>query len=821
MCILVSKFPRWLFLLLLLQPGRAQTGIIGTTAAEEALARLNVAGSVLMIAAHPDDENNAILAYFARGRHYRTAYLSATRGEGGQNLIGPEQGELLGLIRTQELLAARQVDGAGQFFTRGVDFGFTKTASETLAKWGHDRILSDMVWVIRRFRPDVATMSFSGTPRDGHGQHQASAMLAKEAFAAAADPARFPEQLRYVQPWQAKRLVYHPFFAQTQGEAARIDAGTFDPVLGRSYAELAGLSRSMHRSQGMGAAQPKGPSVRYFVTVAGAPAHDDVFEGIDTTWNRLPGGAPVGRILAAAQAAFDPHHPAKTIPALLEARPLIAAIKDPWAAIKLTELDETVALCAGLWLDAAAADWEATPGSQVTVRLTALNRSPFSLVLRRVELEGMGQRTTEDAGGAALAYNQAFTRELRRPVPASEPWSQPYWLVKPRQGDAYTVDDQRLIGEPENPPVLQACFVIDAGGQNIELLRPVRYRWVDHVLGERTRALAIVPPVTVNLPRDVVLFPSAARKTLQAAVGSAAPAAGEVRVDTRNGWSAQPATRPFQVARAGEEREVEFEIAPPPATGESSATLAAVSGGQTVSSGMQVISYPHFPPQVYFPPAAARLVRADVRVGARRIGYVMGAGDQMPDSLRQLGCEVVLLAPADLQQRPLAGFDAIVTGVRAYNVRADLRAAQPRLLDYVHNGGTLVVQYNVLDNSLAGVSLGPYPITIGRDRVTVEQAPVSFPDPQSPLLRAPNLITGRDFEGWVQERGLYFASQWDPRYQTVMECRDADEKPLAGGELWTRYGKGVYIFTAYSWFRQLPAGVPGAYRLFANLLSAK
>ncbi|HWQ52860.1 MAG TPA: PIG-L family deacetylase [Bryobacteraceae bacterium] len=784
----------------------------GAVAIEQALGRLNVLGSVLMIAAHPDDENNVVLAWFARGRHYRTAYLSATRGEGGQNLIGPELGEQLGLIRTQELLAARRVDGAAQFFTRAVDFGFSKSASETLQKWGHEQTLSDMVWVIRRYRPDVITATFSGTPRDGHGHHQAAGILAREAFEAAADPARFPEQLRHVQPWRATRLVHHPYFAEPAPGDVRIDGGEFNPVLGRSYAEIAGLSRSMHRSQAMGSPQPKGPSIRYFVTMAGESARKDVFDGIDTTWNRLPGGAAIGRILSAAAASFDPQNPVKTIPALLQARPLIAAIRDPWAAVKLAELDETVALCAGLWLDAEADRWAATPGSTLNVTLVALNRSSFPLALAAVDLNGLGARTTEDGAQATLPYNQAFTRQVPRDVPAGQPVSQPYWLEHPRRGDAYPVDDQQLIGLPENAPVLEARFRVIAAGQTLELARPVRYRYVDPVLGELRRPLVIVPPAAVNVSRDVLVFPNPAARKLAVEVAAQAPAEGELRLDTAAGWSATPSSQPYRAA-SGQRHTFEFQIAPPSRETNGRAGFAA--------SGMRVIAYPHIPPQVWFPPAEVRLVRADIRLTPRRIGYVMGAGDEMPDALRQLGAEVVLLASGDLEQRNLAEFHAIVTGVRAYNVRPDLRANHPRLLEYVKNGGTLLVQYNVLDRSLEGVSIGPYPITIGRGRVSLEEAPVRITDAQSPLLQAPNAITPRDFEGWVQERGLYFASQWDPRYRTVLETSDPGEKPMAGGELWTRYGKGIYIFSAYSWFRQLPAGVPGAYRLFANLLSAK
>lgn len=817
MSILRSTFLCCLSLLLVFRPARGEPEWSGTPAIEQALARLNVLGSVLMIAAHPDDENNVVLAWFARGRHYRAAYLSATRGEGGQNLIGPELGVELGLIRTQELLAARRVDGALQFFTRAIDFGFSKSADETLATWGRDRILADMVWVIRSFRPDVITATFSGTPRDGHGHHQAAGILAREAFEAAGDPARFPEQLSHVGPWRARRLVHHPYFAQPGPGAIRFDGGAFNPVLGRSYAEIAGMSRSMHRSQAMGSAQPKGPAPRHFVVLAGEPARNDVFEGIDTTWGRIPGGSEIGRILGEAAAAFEPRNPAAAIPALLRARPLIAALSDPWAAIKLRELDEAVALCAGLWLDAEADRWDATPGSEIAVRLVALNRSIFPLSLAGIEIEGFGARTSEDAGNAALLYNQPFSREIRRSVPAGQPYSQPYWLVRPRQGGAYDVADQRLIGLPENPPVLEAHFRVLAGGTELRFTRPVRHRFIDPVYGERYRPLEVVPPLAVNLPRDVIVFPTGAARELPVEVAAPPAAAGEARLRMTSGWSAAEDALPF----ASGNRSLAFRIVPPAAAGAGEARVSASSGGAEVTVGMRVISYPHIPPQVWFPSADARLVRADIRLAARRIGYVMGAGDEMPGALRQLGAEVVLLSAQDLQQGDLAALDAIVTGVRAYNVRQDLRAAQPRLLEYVRGGGTLVVQYNVLDRSLAGVSLGPYPITVGRGRVSVEDAPVRVTDAASPLLAAPNRITPRDFEGWVQERGLYFPSQWDSRYRTVLETHDPGEPPLPGGLLWTRYGKGVYIYTAWSWFRQLPAGVPGAYRLFANLLSAR
>jgi LmbE family N-acetylglucosaminyl deacetylase len=823
------------FLLAALAPLPAQRSFPGAIEIEQSLHKLNELGSVLMIAAHPDDERTGVLAYFARGRHMRTAYLSVTRGEGGQNLIGSEQGAQLGIIRTQELLAARQIDGAEQFFTRAIDFGFSKTAAETLEKWGHDRILSDMVWVIRRYRPDVVFLVFSGTPRDGHGQHQVSAILGKEAYQAAGDPARFPEQLKYVQSWHARRLIHSGWELQGAGQGGRggrggqppppgvpqIDTGTFNPILGYSYEELATMSRSMHHSQGTGAMRRPGPAPAGFSVIEGDPAAADLFDGIDTTWNRLPGGAAVAPILDQAVRDFEPEHPEKTIPRLAQARSLIAAIADPLAKIKLAELDETIAQCAGLWVEAQARSAEVTPGSQLGVTATVLNRSTAEVTLEGARVEGIWNEALPD-GPRKLAYNQSATVEFSRQVPPSQPYSQPYWLIAPPSGDVYTVDDQTLIGLADTPPVVQVRLRLTVGGAPVELVRPVRYRYASRAEGERVRPLVVVPAVAVNLPDDVAVFPTEApRKVAVAVKANVANAAGELHLDVPAGWKAEPRSQPFMVAAAGEQQEIAFEVQPP--SGETTATLRVVAtvGGREIASGMQVISYPHFPAQTLFPPSGVKLVRANIRVAARKIGYIMGAGDEMPGALRQLGLDVTLLSQPDLEQGDLSRFDAIVAGVRAYNVRADVRANQARLLEYVRNGGTYVVQYNTGEDSL---NMGPYRFAVPpgtRYRVTVEEAPVTFPHADSPLLQTPNHISVKDFEGWVQERGLYFATEWDKRYETVLSSHDPDEPAMEGGELWTRYGKGVYIFTSYAWFRQLPAGVPGAYRLFANLLSAK
>lgn len=825
--------------LALVPSASAQRNLSGSPQISLALDRLNVLGSVLMIAAHPDDENTAALAYWARGRKLQTAYLSATRGEGGQNLIGSEQGEMLGVIRTEELLGARRVDGAEQFFTRAIDFGFSKTPQETIAKWGHDETLSDMVWVIRRYQPDVVVLRFSGTPRDGHGQHQASAILGKEAYFAAADKTRFPEQLKYVQPWQAKRLLFNTFnfTPEMEKESAAMpnriefDTGEYNPVLGKSYAEIAGLSRDEHRSQAMGSPERRGSSKNTLVTIAGDPARKDLLDGIDSTWARVPGGAKVGQLLERAAREFIPAHPEKTVPLLLEARPSIAALaqeKNIWAARKLRDLDEAIALCSGLWVDAEADRFATTPGGKLTVTMNAINRSAYPI--------GSVRATVADQAisvAASLADNQPVAKKLDITIAPDAAYSEPFWLAQKPEGSRYKIDDQLLIGRPDPVPAMMAEFTVQAGNQELHFLRPVHYRYVDRLQGELIRPLTILPPVAVDLPNPVLVFTNKDSRALVVQVRSNVGAAqGEVRLETDPGWRAEPASRKFQLKATGEQQELTFAVTPlefGPETGAAPSHYRAMArlNGIEVRAGVQVIAYSHIEPQTLIVPSAGSLRKAPLEVLAKRVGYVMGAGDEVPEALRQMGCEVSLLTRDDLSSGNLGRFDAIVTGVRAYNLRADLLANQGRLLDYVSNGGTLVVQYNVVEDRRfnprvePGLErMGPYPFKIGRDRVTVEESPMEFISMKSPLLRAPNTITAKDFEGWVQERGLYFASEWDPRYETVLATHDPNEKSLAGGTLFTRYGKGAYIFSSYSWFRELPAGVPGAYRLFANLLSA-
>jgi LmbE family N-acetylglucosaminyl deacetylase len=866
-----------------LLPIRGQRNLTGEIEIRQALERLNTLGSVMMIGAHPDDEREQVLAYLALGRHVRTAYLSLTRGEGGQNLIGPEQGDELGIIRSQELLASRRIDGAEQYFTRAIDFGFSKTADETLQKWDRNKVLGDVVYNIRRFRPDVVILVFSGTPRDGHGHHQASAILGREAFSLAGDPTKFPEQLAYVQPWTPKRLMMNAGGpgggGQNKGgqdkagqnksgknkaddtppaDRLNLDVGTYSPELGASFGEIGGASRSANRTQGTGAAETKGSQLAPMETVAGDKATKDLFENLDITWNRLPGGAAVGDIVQQAVDSFVPAHPELLLPQLLKTRPIIAGIvaatKDPIAERKLKELDETIALCAGISLEAQSDRAAVSPGATLRVNFTAIQRLPGQVVLTGIRLAGIEGAPTVNLAPTVLVNNQPSRYNASFAVPASQPYTQPYWLEQPKDGALYSVPNPRDIGLPENEPALTAHFRVRVAGTELDLTRPVQYRYVDRVFGELVRPFTVIPPVAVSLAESALVFGDAKPRGVEVAVKSnGGKVTGDLHLDVPSGWTADPASRHFELGATEEQTNVFFNLIPP--SGDSRGKIRAIAqvGAQTVSTGTEVIQYPHITTQTLLPPAQATLVRADIRILSKSVGYVMGAGDDVPQAIRQLGCEVTLLTDADLAHGDLARFDAIVTGVRAFNTRPDLRANYQRLFDYVNNGGTLIVQYNVPEGGAPGgpaqaapaqgapaqaapapapanipateggqlAHIGPYPIRISRnDRVTVEEAPIVFPNPELRLLHAPNQITNADFDGWVQERGLYFSDQWDPKYMSVLESHDPGEMPLPGGMLYAKVGKGVYIFSAYDWFRELPAGVPGAYRLFANMLSA-
>ena len=808
-------------LLLFSIPVKAQQrGIPNAADLEIALNKLNVLGSVLYVGAHPDDENTSLLALFSKGRKYRTAYLSVTRGEGGQNLIGPEQGAELGLLRTQELLAARRIDGAEQYFTRAVDFGYSKTAEESLEIWGKESVLGDMVWVIRKFRPDLIITRFAAEGAGGHGHHTASGILIKEAFAAAADPNRFPEQLTYVPVWKTTRILLNRG-RQRPEEAApalRIDTGEYDPLLGKSYSEIAGESRSEHKSQGFGSGGRRGTQYDYFELWAGEPAVQDIFEGIDVTWNRVPAGQKVSLLLAECIRSFDPRQPFRSIPGLLGVQAELAKLPESdWVRLKKEELSQVIQGCAGIWMEAIADDFAAAPGDEILIRTSIVNRTDQPFVLHRL---GIPRIVPDSVLDRPLKNNETLAVDNKVLIPKGFPLSQPYWLEPSPPNGPFSAGDRHLMGQAENPPSLSVALVLITEGRLLEYSIPVLFRSTDQVQGELYRPFEVRPRVTIQIEDGVKIFPGQGPQPVKIRLKSHSKnVAGTIRLKGTDGWRVAPAGLPFSLAGKYEEGEVSFEISPPKNAQESVLTAEADLGGEIMGRAMVEISYPHIHRQVHFPESRIKVVKLDVRTKAKRLGYIMGAGDDVADGLRHLGVEVTMLNDEMLETSDLSVFDAIVAGVRAYNTRDRLENAKRQLLDYVERGGALVVQYNVASGALAD-RIGPYPLTIGRDRVTVESAPVTYPVPGHPLLTFPNQITSGDFEGWVQERGLYFASSWDEKYEAILSSHDPGEPEQKGGLLYARYGKGVFIYTAYAWFRQLPAGVPGAFRIFANLISA-
>jgi LmbE family N-acetylglucosaminyl deacetylase len=804
-----------------------------------ALRKLTVVGSALYVAAHPDDENTALIAYLGNERLYRTGYLSMTRGDGGQNLLGDEKGELLGVIRTQELLAARRIDGGEQFFTRALDFGYSKNPKETLAIWNHDLILADVVWNIRRFQPDVIITRFPTTGEGGHGHHTASAILAGEAFAAAADPTKFPEQLKYVGLWQPRRLFFNHFSFQalkaddpSVAKSVRLDLGAFNPLLGRSYTEIAAESRSQHKSQGFGAAERRGTLLNYFDQLAGDPATTDLFEGIDTSWSRYPGGEAVGKVLQQASDTFDPKNPSKTIPLLLQAYDLLDRLgaagpwtSHPWVDVKKRDLQTAIRACAGLSIDVSAGDSFVSAGKSIPVSVTVVNRSDYPFTLSMV-----ASRYADPSMGVnkPLHNNEPVRTDLTIKLPPDFPISQPYWLQKPPLKGSYVVEDQQLIGIPENRPAIPMIVTLtDSTMHTIIFEVPAVFRFTDAVQGERIRNVDVVPELTANLGSGVYVFPDAQPKPVTVWLRNFT-ATGQVNVRLRltegaKGWSVEPASVPVTFTKKGDEAHVTFRVTPPKEETIAQAVAEAeTADGKKIDVGITNIDYPHIPSQRIFGDAVAKLERFDVKKRGMHVGYIMGAGDDVPSALRQVGYEVTLLTDDDLDRGDFAKYNSIVTGVRAYNTRPRMRQAHSKLMEYVKNGGTLVVQYNSTSpQPLLVDPPGPYPFKVTTERVTVEEAPVRFVHPDSPLLNTPNKITEADFAGWVQERGLYFVKEWDPQYQTVLASNDPGEPEKEGGELFTHYGKGAFIYTSYDWFRELPAGVPGAYKLFVNLVSAK
>lgn len=789
--------------------------------------KLNTVGSVLYIAAHPDDENTRLLGYLAKEKNLRTGYLSLTRGDGGQNLIGKEQGESLGLIRTQELLAARRTDGAEQFFTRANDFGFSKNPEETFTIWNKDSILKDVVLAIRRFKPDVIICRFPTTGEGGHGHHTASAILAMEAFDMAADPTKFPEQLKEVQVWKTKRIFWNTFnFGgnnTTSEDQLKLDVGTYNPLLGISYGEVAANSRSMHKSQGFGSAKQRGESIEYFKFLKGEPAEKDIFEGVNTSWKRLPVSADIENLLNACIANFNPQHPEGSLPALENVYTKLQQLdeKDPnvryWKNRKLEACQELILQCAGLWMESTVSDYSAVPGSEITISNQIIARNIGNVKLNGLSFIGQTDKSTT----LTLNKNKLETIEQKEILPKTSAYSTPYWLAEPHTIGMYTVNNSALIGTPENQAAKSVVYHISIDGINFDVERGLVFKSTDPVKGEVYRPFEILPPVTINITDQVFVFSAMTPKEISFTVkANQAKVKGTVKVAVPAGWKIEIKNPEVNLEKKGDEQIVKALLTPEKNGKDGQLRASVLIDGSEYTKSITRIEYDHIPYQFFLSDAEAKIVFLDLKKTNNKIAYIPGAGDNVVACLTQIGYDVTVLTDESLAKEDLSVYASIVTGVRAYNTNDRMRLYYDKLMNYVQQGGNLIVQYNT-NNRIAPMEtkIGPFPFTISRDRVTVDNAAVEFTNPKHPVLNTPNVITQKDFEGWVQERGIYFATEMDPHYETVFSMHDPNEKPSSGSLIIAKHGKGNFVYTGLVFFRELPAGIPGAYRLFVNLLS--
>ncbi|ASZ12806.1 PIG-L family deacetylase [Chitinophaga pendula] len=789
------------------------------------LRKLDTLGSVLYVAAHPDDENTRLLGYLAQEKCYRTGYLSLTRGDGGQNLVGDEQGELLGLIRTQELLAARRIDGAEQFFTRARDFGFSKNPAETFTIWDRKKILGDVVWVIRKFQPDIIICRFPADSRAGHGHHTASAILAAEAFDAAADPKQYPEQLQYLKPWQAKRLLWNTYsfgsINTTADDQFKINVGVFNHLLGKGYGEIAAESRSQHKSQGFGVPAARGTALEYFTPIKGPAPKNNLLDGVSTSWDRIPNAGNIPALVDNATAAYNMDNPASAVPALLELRKALQQLPQSyWRDIKLKETEQLVIACTGLWVEAYSQQPTLTPGQNAPASVQLIVNSNINVQLSSLHIPGKDTALNN----TSLQPGQLITFPQQLNVPNTTVFTQPYWLRQDHTAGEYGIPDPMLVGYPENIPPLEASIDLTIAGQPFNIHRPFQYKYTDPVKGELYESLVIAPPVVATLATPVWIFTDTKAQVVPIKLKAMTTGAkGAVTLRLPHGFSAQEQTQPFELSGKGDEKEIRFHVAPAKINGanktDSFTVVINVNGKEYTQSILQ-INYDHIPSITLFPTAQGKLVTVSLQHNGNKLGYIAGAGDKVAAALQQVGYQVSLLGEKEIMDGSLQQYDAIITGVRAYNTNPRLKYWQPRLLEYVKNGGTLLVQYNT-NSPLVTTELGPYPFALSRDRVTDENASVQILDAAKDIMQYPNKLSQQDFDGWVQERGLYFPENIDNRYGKLFSMQDKDEPLRDGSTIIARYGKGRYVYTGLSFFRQLPAGVPGAYRLFINLLSDK
>lgn len=797
----------------------------GTGDLLQGLEKLKVVGSAMYIAAHPDDENTLMITWLANEKKVRTAYIAMTRGDGGQNLLGTEKGEFAGLLRTNELLGARSIDGGEQYFTRANDFGYCKSTEEALATWNEEKVFSDLVYRIRKFKPDVMITRFPPDERAGHGHHSASSLLAEKAFDAAADPTVFPEQVKETGTWQAKRLVwnfYNRGFTNTPPEDdsqfIQVDIGGYNPYLGASYGEIGSSARSMHKSQGFGARLFRGERMEVLKHTKGEPAENDLFDGINTHWSRIKGGEIVETYINDIIRDFDATHPENSVLALLQLKKYMESLpSETLVENKKKELDEIILEFAGIHVEVIADDFAYAPGDSLKASVEITNRGELKASLKEISLRSpnVNWRTN-----TLLSTNKSVSVPVAALLSEDFDITQPYWLKEEHPIGYYNLSNESFRNLPHSPAPVEATLSLDIEGQHFEKSFEVKYKYVEPSFGEIYRPLEIRPEITLTSNLNSLVFSSMIpQEILVTAKAASSNVKGKISLRLPDGWSCFPAYQTVSLENKYDEALLNFNIVPSKTGSKGTITIEAEVNGHIYDRSLNSIKYQHIPEITTFPKAQISALKLDLKKKGKTVGYIMGAGDEVPTALEQMGYQVKLLAEDDLN-KPLKEFDAILIGVRAYNTKDWLHFYHEKLMKFVEEGGNLICQYQTRGRWADWQnSIGPYPLEIGRDRVSQEDAEVRFVDPGSPVLNTPNKITSRDFDGWVQERGLYFASSWGEQFKPVLSMNDTGEDEKLGSLLYAPYGKGNYIFTGLSFFRELPAGVPGAYRLMANLIS--
>jgi LmbE family N-acetylglucosaminyl deacetylase len=782
---------------------------------------------VLYIAAHPDDENTRLIAYLENGKKFDAAYLSLTRGDGGQNVIGPELREGLGLIRTQELLAARKIDGGNQFFTRANDFGYSKNPDETFNKWGREEVLSDVVWTIRNFQPDIIITRFNKTPGITHGHHTASAILANEAFFMAGDENAFPEQLEFTDTWQPKKIYWNTsswFFRSNEDfEKSKYiteNAGGFSPLLGISYTEMAALSRSRHKSQAFGTAGSRGNEIEYFEYWDGPENDLQLFEGIDHSWENFKNGKKIQKAIDKLINDFQFKNPEASINQLFVIKNQIEKLDD--TAVKkdkLKAIEELILNCSGFYHLVYHNDPYASPGDEINIEMELVNRSDADIKLVSVKVLPTNESFSVSGD---LENNQVKLEHFSVKIPDDMQYSNPYWLNEASANGIYKVDDQKMIGKAENEAAMKAEITLNINGNNLSFKSPLKYKTSDRINGEIIQPFYIIPPLSIDFAEEVSIFTEKGqeKEVLIKIKALKDNLSGLLELNLPDGWTAdtQQDDLSFENLLRNGSKDFKIKITSGDAEGKFDLKAFIKIKGKSIDKSVQEIKYDHIPNQIIIRDAQQKLVLSDVKIKGEKIGYIEGAGDAVDEALLAMGYQVDYIDIENISKDELKKYDAIIAGIRAYNVNNALQVHYTKMNEYMNSGGVYMVQYNTT-YSLPDTDFWPYPLNLSRDRITVEESKMEFINPNHSALNYPNEITSKDFEGWVQERGLYFPNNWDNKYIPILAGSDPGESTKEGALLIADYGNGKFIYTGLSFFRELPAGVPGAYRLLANLLA--